>query len=223
MKLTADESRALAFIALLIVLSVGARLLDRPEEVALDALGVDVAALEAASRDGIRRGREPPPAPLAAGERIDPNTAPPEQLRRLPRATAALAARIVEDRERNGPFRSIQDLDRVQGIGPATLEAWTQLLTLPRAHGAQAMTTTPARRTTSSPSAPAQLLELSSATAAELERLPGVGPALAARIIAYRDSAGGFRSIDQLMQVRGIGPVLLEKVKPLVRLNGIHR
>lgn len=216
MKLTADESRALAFIALLIVLSVGARLLNRPEPVALDALDVDVAALEAASRERIGRGRGPARQPLGPGERVDPNTAPPEELRRLPRATATIVARIVEDRERNGPYRSLQDLDRVQGIGPATLEAWSQLLTLPRAHAAN---TTPSPRATSSSGASSQTLDLNRAAAAELERLPGVGPSLAARIIAYRDSAGGFRSIDQLVQVRGIGPVLLQRLKPLVRLG----
>ena len=55
------------------------------------------------------------------------------------------------------------------------------------------------------------------ATAAELERLPGVGPALARRIIAHRDSVGAFDSVDQLDRVRGIGPALLAKLRPLVK------
>jgi competence protein ComEA len=68
------------------------------------------------------------------------------------------------------------------------------------------------------PRAPAAPLALNSATAAELEELPGIGPALAARIVALRDSAGGFRNLDDLAKVRGIGPATLAKLKPLLTL-----
>ncbi len=54
--------------------------------------------------------------------RIDLNTAPAPWLRRLPGIGPALAARIVADRERRGPYRSLADLMRVRGIGPATIE-----------------------------------------------------------------------------------------------------
>ncbi len=57
-------------------------------------------------------------------------------------------------------------------------------------------------------------VSLSSATAADLEALDGVGPALAARIIAWRDSHGGFSSVDQLDDVPGIGPARMEALKP---------
>ncbi|NJD11199.1 MAG: helix-hairpin-helix domain-containing protein [Gemmatimonadetes bacterium] len=63
-----------------------------------------------------------------------------------------------------------------------------------------------------------QPLDLNRATAAELERLPGVGPARPARIVARRDSAGGFRSLAQLDSVRGVGPALLARLKPLLML-----
>lgn len=50
------------------------------------------------------------------------------------------------------------------------------------------------------------LVNLNTATEAELEDLPGVGPVLAGRIAAYRDEQGGFTSIDELQEVSGIGP-----------------
>ena len=57
-------------------------------------------------------------------------------------------------------------------------------------------------------------ISLSSATAEQLEDLDGVGPALAARIVAWRDSHGGFSSVDQLDEVPGIGPARMEALRP---------
>jgi competence protein ComEA len=51
------------------------------------------------------------------------------------------------------------------------------------------------------------------ANVAELDRLPGVGPVLAARIAEYRDAHGPFASVDALDDVSGVGPALLEKVR----------
>jgi competence protein ComEA len=59
---------------------------------------------------------------LAAGLRIDPNRASPEDLDALPRVGPGLAKRIAEDRDRRGPFRSVEALRRVRGIGPKTLD-----------------------------------------------------------------------------------------------------
>ena len=62
-------------------------------------------------------------------------------------------------------------------------------------------------------------LDLNRATAQELEKLPRVGPVLAGRIVALRDSLGGFRDVAQLERVRGIGPAMLERLTPLVRVG----
>lgn len=63
-------------------------------------------------------------------------------------------------------------------------------------------------------------LDLNRATAEELETLPGIGAAKAAAILAARDAQGGFSSIDQLEAVRGIGPALMAKLRPLVAVGG---
>lgn len=66
-------------------------------------------------------------------------------------------------------------------------------------------------------SAPSPLLDLNTATEEELDALPGIGPAKARAIIAYRESAGPFRTVDDLLEVKGIGPSLLEQIRPYVR------
>ena len=53
--------------------------------------------------------------------------------------------------------------------------------------------------------AAAQVVDLNTADATALETLPGIGPALAERILAWRDEHGGFRSVEDLLEVSGIG------------------
>ncbi len=64
-----------------------------------------------------------------------------------------------------------------------------------------------------------QLISINKATQEQLELLPGIGPVSATRIIAYREQHEGFRTIDELMEVRGIGEKTLEKLKPYIELN----
>jgi competence protein ComEA len=66
--------------------------------------------------------------------------------------------------------------------------------------------------------APPAIVHLNSAAPADLEELDGVGPSLAARIVAYRVAHGGFRSIDELDEVSGIGPKRLEALRPRLAL-----
>ena len=63
------------------------------------------------------------------------------------------------------------------------------------------------------------LLDVNLASAAELERLPGVGPTLAARIVEARTRDGPFGSVDDLRRVRGVGGATLERLRPRLAVN----
>lgn len=66
------------------------------------------------------------------------------------------------------------------------------------------------------PTSPPGPVDLNRASVDELDSLPGVGPATAAAIVAYRDQHGPFSSVDDLADVRGIGPAKLEALRGLV-------
>jgi competence protein ComEA len=59
-------------------------------------------------------------------------------------------------------------------------------------------------------------INLNTANARQLEALPDIGPVLAARIVAFRESRGGFRSVSQLREVSGIGPKRYSALKDLL-------
>ena len=66
--------------------------------------------------------------------------------------------------------------------------------------------------------ATAPAVNVNTASATDLQKLPGVGPAMAARIIEYRDKNGGFKKLEDLMNVKGIGEKTFLKLKPLVTI-----
>ena len=76
----------------------------------------------------------------------------------------------------------------------------------------------PAGGATKAGGAPAGPVDLNTATAEQLEALPGVGPATSKAILAYRASHGRFRSVTELLEVPGIGPTKLEALRPLVKV-----
>ena len=69
------------------------------------------------------------------------------------------------------------------------------------------------------PSIAAGPIRLNAATAAQLQRLPAIGPKTADSILEYRRAHGPFRTLEELGQVKGIGTVTLEKLRPLVVLD----
>lgn len=154
--------------------------------------------------------------PLGPDERIDADRATPQELARLPRVGLALAKAIVADRQARGPFGGAEGLDRVPGIGPGLLAAIGPHLTfsgVPRAVALSPPGTAPAAE----PS-PA-LLDLNSATAAELERLPGIGAAKARAIVANRERHGSFSRVADLDRIPGFGPAAVARLSDHVRVQ----
>lgn len=90
------------------------------------------------------------------------------------------------------------------------------------ANGASQGGTQPQPARTLTPAGSAQKgstpVNINTATAEELQTLPRIGPAMAQRIIAWREAHGGFRSVDELDAVPGIGPSMLENLRPLVTI-----
>jgi len=94
------------------------------------------------------------------------------------------------------------------------------LLTATAASMAAPAHQTPAQK----PAAPTATLvaapiNVNTATSAELEKLPGVGPAMALRIVEYRQKNNGFKKLEDLMQVKGIGEKTFLRLKPLVTIT----
>ena len=172
---------------------------------------------DAAVEEKERRSR-----PFQPGETIDPNVAGDEELDRLPGVGPARALQIVQNREENGPFSTVEDLVRVPGIGPASVERMRPFLRLGPAAARSVEAGArrgPARSAVAAPGgAPGGggLVDINRATAAELQAIPGIGPVIAERIVAYRNENGPFRQVDELTQVAGVGEKTLARIAPLV-------
>ncbi len=106
--------------------------------------------------------------------------------------------------------------------GPGSPPAATVPRTTTPSARSAAVTGAPKTKRTSKPkkaAAPVEAVDLNRGTPEQLETLPGVGPKMAAKIVAYRASNGPFRSVDDLDQVAGIGPKKLEKMRPFLSVK----
>jgi competence protein ComEA len=145
---------------------------------------------------------------------INVNTATAAELDSLPGIGPSKATAIVEYREANGPFTSLNDLDKVSGIGPATLENLAALVTFEEG-GAPAGDAPAASESSSSSSSSASssgAVDINTASASQLESMPGIGPSKATAIIEYREANGPFGSCSELSRVTGIGDATVANI-----------
>ncbi len=120
-----------------------------------------------------------------------------EALKVVPGLTDQVASAIVAERLARGPFHEVAELKRVPGMSKAAVERVRPFVTTGDA-------------------APAGPIDLNAADAPAFEKLPGIGPSLAARIVADRAARGPFKTVDELDRVSGVGPATLERIRALV-------
>lgn len=161
-------------------------------------------------------------APLVEARRpsLDLNRATRAELAMLPGLGQVRAREVEEFRAQHGPFHSVDDLRKVPGIGPKTLEKLRPALFVAEAPPAQAA---PAVRAPSAPGPRSKKdatlagpIDINHAGATELQKLPGIKAKMAQRILDERTLRGPFRTVDDLRRVSGIGPKILAKLRPYV-------
>ncbi len=143
------------------------------------------------------------PASWAA---VDVNSASQTELETLPGIGPSKAGAIIEYRSTNGPFVTLDDLDRVPGIGPATLSNIGPLVSF---SGKVVPASGAGSQASTASASSGGKVNVNTANQTELEALPGIGPSKAAAIVAFRDHNGPFQSCGDLDRVKGIGPATL--------------
>lgn len=176
------------------------------------------AAFAFAASAAPKKSKDAAASPAAAPAGVDVNTASVKDLEALPGVGAATARKIVANR----PYASVADLSRA-GVSKKTIDRIAPMVTVSAASaGSPSVPAKPPRsaRNTAGSSAPvsaapAKTVDLNTASEADLERLPGVGPAYAKKIVAARPYA----NVADLSRAN-LPKRTLEKVAPLVTVSG---
>jgi len=162
--------------------------------------------------------------------RLDVNRARPAELMQVPGIGPELARRIVDTRREAGPFRTVADLRHVSGIGDKTLARIRPWLCaeLDEASRDEAPRFAPVKSRSAAAGRSSggkkeaalagKTIDVNEADAAQLQRLPRIGPKLAQRIIEERDKQP-FATVNDLRRVKGIGPKTLDGLRPFVRMG----
>jgi competence ComEA-like helix-hairpin-helix protein len=175
--------------------------------------------------------------PLA--HKLDLNKATRPELMQLPGVGPKIAEDIEKYRRDHGPFRSVDELTKVAGIGPVRLKRLREWVFVepdgPQVAAAKKDEAKTKVRNSHYPAdavkqpgwkTPAKMekiqlgrkINLNTASEEALQTLPRIGPVLARRIIEER-TARPFKTVDELRRVRGIGPKTLEQLRPLVSVK----
>lgn len=216
----------------------------------LAALVAQVCVVEAFAQPASKSGA----GAVKTAALVDVNSADLQILETLPGVGPVTAKRIQDGR----PYKTLSDLEKVQGLSKAKLEALKDkvtfgsavtgpAVTLPKSSQAKQATGSPvgsrdASTTvggavtakgsggtmTKSASASAaateklasgQRLNINTASAAELDKLPGIGPAKAQAIVDYRTQNGNFKTIDDIEKVKGIKVGVFSKIKDYIKVS----
>jgi competence protein ComEA len=158
---------------------------------------------------------------------VDLNRAERAELLQLPGVGESLANRIENYRREHGGFRSVDDLTAVHGVGPATVDRlrdWVRVSeqdtateVKPSSTGGRKKASPESGRGAGSQKAASltEPIDINRASLQELQRLPGIGPKMAQRIVDERERAP-FTSVEDLRRVSGVGAKTLERLRPYV-------
>ena len=127
---------------------------------------------------------------------FDPNTVTQEELERLG-LSAKQAAAIISYREHGGKFYSKEDFKKMYTVSDSVYKRLEPFIRV-------------------------AALDLNKADSAELDALPGIGPYYASQILAYRRKLGGYSSLGQLMEVKGMKPETYARIKGCVWVDTLH-
>lgn len=220
---------AIFLVVFLAVMLWGWRYL-RMEKTALAAMEPTVAAAPAAASASVADQVAPGPEPAAV-------EAPPEPTELFVHVAGAVrnpgvyqlsvGARVFEAVTKAGGPTDEALLDRINLAQP--VDDGTQIYVpakgdetamAPNASAPSAGSSASATSSSSSSSSARSVkVDINRAPSAELQKIPGIGPSLAEKIIRHRETNGPFRTVDDLVKVSGIGPATLEKIRPYATVS----
>jgi competence ComEA-like helix-hairpin-helix protein len=127
-------------------------------------------------------------------EKLSVNTATSQELQSVPGIDQTLAQNILDYRQANGAFKSVDDLSKVQGMDKQKLDSLRKYIEAK--------------------------LDLNVATADQLRKVPGINHTLAQNIIQFREANGPFGSVDDLNRIHGVDNYKLDLIKKYVQVGG---
>ncbi len=143
---------------------------------------------------------------------FDPNTASTDELKRLG-FSHWVASNIVSYRSKGGSYHSKKDLKKIYGISEDQLNDVWELITLPEVKPALAIQKpSPPKEEVSEKHEEEIKFDLNMVSAEKLMEIRGIGPVLSDRIVKYRDLLGGFHSPNQLKEVYGLDSSVVSKI-----------
>ena len=203
---TPPEQKALAFVAIVILLGGAVRVLRAGATAPPTPAEQQGLAAQAAAADSAAHGaRQPKGRTKRRSTRSSPDT--------LPRVVGGVASVPPSFARPDRPFdHTPYGAERASRPAPVPS---------PRIDtDSRGVTPEPMPRPASGKKSPPGIVDMDKATAAEIELLPRIGPATARRIVANRDSLGPFGSLGGLKRVKGMGPASLARLAPLISFGG---
>lgn len=170
---------------------------------------------------------------------VNINTAPEEELMTLPGVSRSVAKNIVDYRNTIGGFRRVEDLALVSGIGANKLQNFKNEITVKKKSSSRSSSRTQSVDSLSCESirsqrsqsqsqggrsirgSPVRVINVNAASIFELMNVHGMNQEMAANIVEHRERKGPFKSIDDLVKVRGINSRVLSILKVYLTLNDL--